>query len=95
MDLRRRAYGYRFGYERQVTNARMNKRMLEHLRSGGLIELAIATSASLSIDGVERPLDLKRKASRVLAESAAIHAVPDAEHLENLPGVGDLGRQRS
>lgn len=87
--LPQRIEGYRYGYHRQATNARMNRRMREHLAAGGSIELSIATQASVTVDGVTRPLDLRRKASRLLVEAAALHALPEAEHAENLPGVGD------
>ena len=90
-NLKRRAAGYRGGYAGQVTNARMNRRMREHLGAGGRIEMSIATAAVLAVDGeTDRPLDLARKASRLLVEAAALHAVPDAEPLENLPGIGDM-----
>ena len=88
-NLRRRAYGYQLGYAGQKTNARMNARKREHLAAGGRIEMAIATEATIELDGRTQPIDLRRKASRLLIENAAIHAVPDAEPLENLPGIGD------
>jgi hypothetical protein len=68
----------------------MKMRMTEHIASGGLIEISIATAATVSVDDHVRPLDLRRKASRLLAENAAIHAVPYLEPLENLPGIGDV-----
>ncbi len=90
-NLKRRAAGYRGGYAGQVTNARMNRRMREHLEARGNIEMSIANAAALIMDGeAERPLDLGQKASRLLVEAAALHAVPEAEPLENLPGIGDL-----
>jgi hypothetical protein len=88
-DLRKRASGYRGGYAGQKTNARMNLRMTEHLASGGLIEVSIATVATVAVNDRIQPLDLRRKASRLLAENAAIHAIPNTEPLENLPGIGD------
>jgi hypothetical protein len=87
--LPQRIEGYRYGYHRQATNVRMNRRMKEHLAAGGSIELSIATQASVTVDGVTRPLDLRRKASRLLVEAAGLHALPEAEQAENLPGVGD------
>jgi hypothetical protein len=90
VDLRRRAYGYRVGHPRQRTNHRMNKRMLEHLEAGGRVEIAVAIDVEAELNGRVQRLDLHSKASRVLAESAALHLVPDAEGLENLPGVGEL-----
>ncbi len=38
-------------------------------------------------DAAARPP--QEKAGRLLVESAALHALPEAEHAENLPGVGD------
>jgi hypothetical protein len=88
-NLRRRAYGYQLGYAGQKTNARMNGRMREHLAAGGRIEMAIATEATIELNGRVHAIDLRRKTSRLLVENAAIHAVPDTEPLENHPGVGD------
>ena len=51
--------------------------MREHLRAGGRIELSIATAAVIAVDSeTDRPPDLARKASRLLVEAAALHAVP-------------------
>lgn len=41
--LTQRIERYRYGYHRQGTNARMNRRMKEHLTAGGSIELSIAS----------------------------------------------------
>ncbi len=69
----------------------MIRRMREHLCARGEIEMSIATEAAVIVDrGASSPLDLGRKVSRLLAEAAALHAVPDAEPLENLPGIGDI-----
>lgn len=91
-DLRRRAQHYRTPGLTQPTNQRMNARFREHIAAGGRVEVAIVTTAELVIDGRPRTLDLGRKASRLLIENAALHAVPDAESLENLPGIGDRTR---
>ena len=88
-DLVRRMAGYRAGYEKQTTNRRLNLRMNEHLKTGGQVEMSVATSGAVTVDGERRPLDLGRKVSRLLAEAAAMHAVPPGEPLENLPGPGD------
>ena len=88
-DLRRRAQNYRTPGASQATNLRMNARFREHLAAGGRVEMATVTEAELMVDGQPRALDLGRKASRLLVENAAIHASPEAEPLENLPGVGD------
>lgn len=63
--------------------------MREHLATGGSLELSIATQASVTGDGVRRPLGLRRTAGRLLVETAAPHALPEADRAENLPGVGD------
>lgn len=60
--------GYRAGYEKQKTNARLNGRMHKHLDAGGQVEMSVATSGTVVIDGERRPLDLGRKVSRLLAE---------------------------
>jgi len=39
---------------------------------GGRASLAIATTATIEINGVSSPLDLTKKASRLLAENAAL-----------------------
>ena len=88
-DLKKRAALYRGGAAGQKTNFRMNARMREHLGQGGQIELSILTEAEITLGPVRKPLDLRRKASRLLVEAAALHLVPDAEPLENLPGIGD------
>jgi hypothetical protein len=90
LDLRRRADGYRVGHPSQPTNLRINRRMHEHLEAGGRVEVGIAVNVEAEVNGRVQMLDLSRKASRVLAESAALHLIPDAEGLENLPGVGEL-----
>jgi hypothetical protein len=94
-DLRKRANGYRAGYPRQRTNHRMNRRMCEHLEAGGRVEVAIAVNVEAKVNGRAQRLDLQQKKSRLLAESAALHLVPDAEPLENLPGLGELPKSSS
>ena len=88
-NLRRRAYGYRYGYSRQATNVRMKKRLQDHLAAGGRVVVAIVTEARLTVDGSDRELSLSRKASRLLVENATLHALPEAERIENRPGVGE------
>ena len=89
-NLTRRHAGYQYGYRKQLTNFRINARMKEHMAAGGRIVVSITTAATLTIDGVTRPLDLGLKRSRLLVENAALHALPDAEPIENQPGVGEL-----
>lgn len=88
-DLVRRMAGCRAGYEKQTTIRRLNLRMREHLKDGGQFEMSITMSGVVTVDGERRPLDLGRKVSRLLAEAAAVHAVPPGEPFENLPGLGD------
>lgn len=71
-SLRRRLSGnYRNPGARQQTSLRINALLREHLAAGGRVDVALATMATLWLDGVERPLDLTRKAGRLLAENAA------------------------
>ncbi len=88
-DLRRRAGHYRIGNASQLTNKRLHDLMTSHLGSGGRIEMAIALSADSVVAGQVGQLDLGRKSARLLAESAAIHAVPAEWRLLNMPGVGE------
>jgi hypothetical protein len=54
-DLVRWMAGYRAGYEKQTTNRRLNLRMHEHLNEGGRVEMSIATSGAVTVDG-RRPV---------------------------------------
>ncbi|GII25702.1 DUF7662 domain-containing protein [Planosporangium mesophilum] len=82
-NLRRRLAGnYRNPGPTQQTSLRINALLHEDLARGAAIELAIATDAMIYLDGEPRPLDLTRKAGRLLAENAALvhaHATDDAE----------------
>jgi hypothetical protein len=73
-DLRRRASHYRNPGPTQETNRRLNAVIKAHITGGGAVRLAIATAARVTsqVGGTAQPLDLTRKAPRVLAESAAI-----------------------
>ena len=54
----------------------------DNLTGGGTVELAIATAAVVHLDGQSCPLDLTRKAARLLAEGAALvqaHVSANAE----------------
>jgi hypothetical protein len=95
VDLRKRAEGYLGGHPSQRTNHRMNQRMREHLEAGGRVEVAIAVNVEAKVNGRAQPLNLQQKKSRLLVESAALHLVPDAEPLENLPGLGELPKSSS
>jgi hypothetical protein len=58
----------------ELTNLRINAVLIEHLRGGGVVPLAVVTEAALVIDGVGQRLDLTGEAGRVLAESAGVVA---------------------
>lgn len=87
-DLHRRGGHYRLGNPTGATNKRLHDAMHKHLGPGSHIEMAIALGGIVIIDGYLRPLDLRRKMSRLLAEGAALHSIPP-EQLLNLPGIGD------
>lgn len=86
-SLRRRLVGnYRNPGSGQQTSLRVNAQLREHLNAGGTVALALATSAVVNLTGTEQPLDLTRKAARLLAENAALvlaHTSDDA-HIINL-----------
>ena len=63
--------------------------MKDHLKAGGRILVSISTEATATIDGATRPLNLGLKRSRLLVENAALLALPDAEPIENQPGVAE------
>jgi hypothetical protein len=69
--IRRRLAGnYRNAGPTQATSLRINALLREHLRSGGLVELGIATEAWCSLNGRSpAALDLAEKAARLLAET--------------------------
>lgn len=71
-DLRGRAYGYRRPTPRQQTSQRIHDELQSHLRSGGIVTLAVATAAAIDARGESGPLPLGRKTARVLAEHAAL-----------------------
>jgi hypothetical protein len=87
-DLRRRGGHYRLGNATGATNLRLHEIMHGHLRAGRHIEMATALGGIVTIGGYLWPLDVRRKASRLLAEAAALHSIPP-EQLLNLPGIGD------
>ena len=86
-NLRRRlASNYRSPGPTQQTSLRVNELLCEHLTAGGRVRLAVATAATVPVNGgVEHALDLRRKAGRLLAESAALvlaQVNADARHCE-------------
>ena len=86
-NLRRRlASNYRNPGPRQRTSLRVNEALCTHLAAGGRVVLAVALTADLGEpDRDGEPLDLTRKAGRLLAESAALVLAQRAGlQLENL-----------
>lgn len=82
-DLRRRATHYRNPGPTQDTNIRLNGALKAQLAAGGSVRLAIVTSSQVR-NGAARnsPLDLSRKASRLLVENAALVAAQLAGNVE-------------
>jgi len=74
VELRRRLQQYRTPGSGQQTNLRMNARMMEHLRQGHPVRLAVVESVAGEVGGRVLALDLGRKEVRTLAESAALVA---------------------
>lgn len=85
-NLRRRlGNNYRNPGPRQRTSLRINQSLREHLAANGRVEVALCLGADLTHGGRTEPLDLTRKAGRLLAESAAlVLAQRDGAQLENL-----------
>lgn len=72
--LRRRFQHYRTPGPSQATNLRLNAAMLPLLASGMTIAVCTITQATVEIDNLVSPLDLSKKATRLLVESAALTA---------------------
>lgn len=81
-NLRRRAGNYRNPGPSQQTSQRINRILLDHLGRGGQVRLAIATAATAWIQSEQAELDMSRKASRLLAENAALVALRTAGAVE-------------
>ena len=84
---RRLAGNYRNPGPSQQTSLRVNAILREHLGAGGLVRLAVTTVAMVQLAGRDdQPLDLSRKAARLLAESAALvlAQLTDDADIENL-----------
>ena len=69
---RRLSSNYRNPGAGQQTSLRINALLREHLGVDGSVALAVATTATVWLNGVEQSLDLTRKAGRLLAESAVV-----------------------
>ena len=76
-NLRDRSNGYRNPTPRQQTSHRMNGILIDHLTRGGTVSFAATTSCAVELGHGTVPLDLTRKAGRLLAESAALAIVYD------------------
>ncbi|CAL9584650.1 hypothetical protein SUDANB95_05070 [Actinosynnema sp. ALI-1.44] len=74
-DLRRRLNSYRTPGSTQQTNVRLNEVVINHVRTGGRVVVAVATDAEVEVFGEIRPLSFRRKSARVAAEHAALAAV--------------------
>ena len=72
--LRRRFQHYRTPGPTQATNIRLNALMLRLLGEGGAVTVCAVTTATVEVDGHQRPLDLREKAARLLVENAALNA---------------------
>jgi hypothetical protein len=73
--LRRRFQHYRTAGPSQATNLRLNAVMPPFLDAGRAVTVCTVTEAQVDIDGARAALDLTRKASRLLVESAALTAL--------------------
>lgn len=74
-DLRRRFYHYRNPGPSQATNIRINGLLLDHLVTGGSVEIdVIVGEITLQIGDEVAPVDLAAKAVRRLFEHAALVA---------------------
>lgn len=71
---RRLAGNYRRPGPTQRTSLRINALLSGHLAQGGSVEVATAVNAAVYLAGIPEPLDLARKAARLLGENAALVA---------------------
>lgn len=74
-NLSRRTGNYRRPGPTQQTSQRIHDLLLNHLQQGGVVGMAVATSASIFTGEVTRELPLRRKTARMLAEHAALAKV--------------------
>lgn len=81
-NLARQAGSYRNPGPTRQTGLRLNQRIREHLAAGGSVTMAIAAEARLEATGAITPLDLRRKAARLLAENAALVALQTADEVD-------------
>lgn len=85
-DLSRRFGQYRNPEPSQRTNVRIHNRMLEHLKAGGIVAVAVVTEAVLRVGESQEPLDLRRTTSRRLVEEHLLGEAREAgtEIVENI-----------
>lgn len=85
-DVRRRFGHYRNPGPSQRTNVRMNERMRARLAEGGIVQVAVVTGAVLRVAECAEPLDLERRASRLLLEEHLLGEARDGrvEAVENI-----------
>ncbi len=77
-QLDRRFQHYRTPGPSQRTNLRLNALILEVLKAGGIVSVAIMTEgAVITLDGQQRAAKLIEKTERVLLEHAAIYTARD------------------
>ena len=85
-DVSRRFGHYRNPGPSQRTNVRMKARMRACLGEGGLVEVAVVTEAVVRVAECHEPLDLGRRASRLLVEEYLLDEARQAgtETVENV-----------
>jgi hypothetical protein len=81
MNVARRMAHYRTGDPELATNKWIHDLMVEHLAAEKPLLMDVATRATVTRGYVTEELDLGDKLDRVLAEAAAINAVPRANLL--------------
>lgn len=72
--LRRRFQHYRTPGPSQPTNIRINHSILIALDEGFKILVSTIEQATISVNGIDSPLDLSKKSGRLLVESAVLSA---------------------
>jgi len=85
-NLWRRLIGYRHPGPTERIDQRINALLLSHLAGGGVSEVAVATGATMQVDGHDRELEFSQQFCRVLAENAALvqSAVAEDTDIVNL-----------
>ena len=84
-QLGRRFQHYRTPGPSQPTNIRLNGSITAALSEGFEVEVSTIEAATILIEGVTSPLDLSRKSSRLLVESAVLSSAHlSGQSVENL-----------